>query len=56
MNFDLWSFLAGLLPGLGGGAFLSLHFTKSMRSYQNGNTVDQSGARSRGDLVGRDKR
>lgn len=56
MNFDLWSFLGGLLPGLVGGSLLTLHFTKTMKADRHGNTVDQSGARARGDIVGRDKR
>ena len=56
MTFDLWNFLGGLISGLLGGALLTLHFTKTMRADRNGNTVDQSGAQARGDIVGRDKR
>jgi hypothetical protein len=56
MTFDFWNYLGGLISGLFGGALLTLHFTKTMRSGRDGNTVDQSGARARGDVVGRDKR
>lgn len=56
MTFELWSFLGGLISGLLGGSLLTLHFTKTMRADRKGNTVDQSRARARGDIVGRDKR
>lgn len=56
MDFDFWNFLGGLLTGAAGGALLTLHFTKTMRADRHGNTTDQSGARARGDIVGRDKR
>ncbi len=56
MAFDLWNFLGGLVSGLLGGTLLTLHFTKTMRAGGNGNTIDQSGAKARGDIVGRDKR
>lgn len=55
MTFDLWNFVGGLISGLAGGALLTLHFTKSVRADRGGNAADQSKARARGDIVGRDK-
>ncbi|WP_175422120.1 hypothetical protein [Agrobacterium tumefaciens] len=56
MTFDLWNFLGGLASGLVGGSLLTLQLTKTLRADRNGNSVDQSGAQARGDIVGRDKR
>jgi len=48
--------IGGLLSGLLGGSLLTLQLTKTMRADRHGNSVDQSGAKARGDIVGRDKR
>ena len=56
-NFDLWNFLGGVVAGGLGGAFLTLTITKkSQHTAGAGTTVDQSGAKAGGDVVGRDKR
>lgn len=55
-DFDLWSFLGGLVSGGLGGAFLTLSITKKNQSSAgHGNAVDQSNATAGGDIVGRDK-
>lgn len=56
MDFDLWNFVGGLITGALGGALLTLHITKNVRSGSHGTATDQSGARAGGDIVGRDKR
>lgn len=56
MSFDLWNFLGGLLTGAVGGALITLQLTKNVRADRHGTATDQSGARAKGDIVGRDKR
>jgi hypothetical protein len=56
-DFDLWNFLGGVVAGGMGGALLTLKISKkSQHSSGSGNTVNQSGAKAGGDVVGRDKR
>lgn len=54
-TFDLSNFLAGLITGGAASALITFQLTKNLRSGANGNSVDQSGSRARGDVVGRDK-
>jgi hypothetical protein len=54
-NWDLWSFLAGLVGGVAI-TFVSIQIQKRMSSGSGGNTVDQSRAQAGGDIVGRDKK
>lgn len=55
-NFDIWNFLSGAIAGGLGGAFLTLKITKrTLQTTGTGTTVDQSGAKAGGDIVGRDK-
>lgn len=49
---EVWSFIAGLVTGVGG-SLLTLRI-KRLKSKNNGNTVDQSNARAKGDIAGRD--
>lgn len=55
-NFDFWNFLGGLITGLVGGSFLTLAYRKSTSVIGSGSSVDQSGAKASGNIVGRDNK
>lgn len=54
-SFDLWSFLAGLVGGVAI-TLVSVRIKKTVTASGGATAVDQSKARSGGDIVGRDKR
>lgn len=52
---DIAYAIVGLLAGIGG-TLVAVRFNRSNRVNGSGNAVDQSNARSQGDITGRDKR
>ena len=52
---ELAYFAGGVLTGVGG-SWLTLRITRTNRVNGSGTATDQSGARAKGDIVGRDKR
>ena len=56
-DFNLWSFLSGLVSGGLGGALLTLKYKNSSKKASgSGSIADQSNAKAGGDIVGRDKK
>jgi hypothetical protein len=55
-NWDLLSFLAGLVSGGVVATFISVSVHKRMTASHGGSTIDQSKARAGGDIIGGSKR
>lgn len=56
MEIDIWSFVGGLVSGGVVSSLITFNLTKTIKVEDGGYVVDQSGARSNGDIVGRDKK
>lgn len=53
--YEIGSFLGGLIAGGIAGSLITFQVTRQYRAYGSGSVIDQSGARAKGDIVGRDK-